>query len=72
MSVPIDKLREHVDELIKQHLPAKSSEKSEFGEVFTPPSMIEKLYTHFPKSVWSNPSYTWLDPAGGTQAQNRE
>ena len=65
MSVPIDKLREHVDELIKQHLPAKSSEKSEFGEVFTPPSMIEKLYTHFPKSVWSNPSYTWLDPAGG-------
>lgn len=65
MTIQIDKLREHVDELIQQHLPAKSSEKSEFGEVFTPPSMIEQLYAQFPKSVWSNPSYTWLDPAGG-------
>ena len=58
-------LRKHVEELIEQHLPAKSTEKSEFGEVFTPTTMIETLYNNFPKNIWNNPNTTWLDPAGG-------
>jgi len=58
-------LRKHVEELIEEHLPAKSTEKSEFGEVFTPTTMIETLYNNFPKSIWNNPTTTWLDPAGG-------
>jgi hypothetical protein len=61
----MSELRSYVEDLIKQHLPAKSTEKSEFGEVFTPTSMIELLYKNFPKSIWSNPNSTWLDPAGG-------
>ncbi len=58
-------LKEYVDELITDHLPSKQKEKSELGEVFTPVSMIETLYAHYPKQIWSNPSYTWLDPASG-------
>jgi len=65
MRIEKDKLREYVEDLIKENLPAKASEKSEFGEVFTPIIMIEILYRRFPQSIWSNPHYTWLDPAGG-------
>ena len=59
------KLREQIDTLIKENLTIKTNEKSEFGEVFTPIIMIETLYQRFPKNIWSNSSYTWLDPAGG-------
>jgi hypothetical protein len=58
-------LRNEINKLIEEHLPAKQKEKSELGEVFTPVSMIETLYNRFPKEIWSNSLYTWLDPAGG-------
>lgn len=58
-------LKLYVDKLINKHLPSKSNEKSALGEVFTPITMIETLYARFPKNVWSNMNYTWLDPAGG-------
>ena len=61
----MSKLREYVNNLIQKNLPIKSNEKSQFGEVFTPVSMIETLYERFPKNIWSNDNYTWLDPAGG-------
>lgn len=51
--------------LIESHLPAKDKEKSKHGEVFTPVSMIDTLYNHFPTSIWSQPQRTWLDPATG-------
>lgn len=65
MSIDIHKIKDHVDKLIHKHLPAKTLEKSKFGEVFTPVLMIETLFSGFPKNVWNNPSNTWLDPAGG-------
>ena len=37
-----------------------------FGEVFTPPILIQELLEHLPKPVWSNPDVTWLDPCAGT------
>jgi hypothetical protein len=37
-----------------------------FGEVFTPPVLIEELLEHLPKSIWSNPDLAWLDPCAGT------
>ena len=37
-----------------------------FGEVFTPPILIQELLEHLPKPVWSNPDLTWLDPCAGT------
>ena len=51
--------------IIEKYLPSKSKEKSQHGEVFTPPLMITNIYDHYPISVWSNPKYTWLDPANG-------
>jgi hypothetical protein len=65
MNTEIIKIKEYVNEIIEKHLPAKSNEKSKYGEVFTPIVMIETLYKEFPKQIWNNPSTTWLDPAGG-------
>lgn len=65
MSIESIKLREYVEKIIEEHLPAKQKEKSELGEVFTPVPMIETSYNHFPKKIWKNPLCTWLDPAGG-------
>jgi hypothetical protein len=59
------KLRDYINYLIQKNLPIKTNEKSELGEVFTPISMIENLYERFPKNIWTNDSFTWLDPAGG-------
>ena len=65
MSIEINKIKEYVNNLIQKHLPAKTNEKSKFGEVFTPIIMIETLFSEFPKTIWKKSSYTWLDPAGG-------
>ena len=43
----------------------KPKEKKDFGEVFTPIELIEKMLEHLPKSDWSNPNLKWLDPANG-------
>ncbi len=52
-------------EILEAHLPAKSREKADLGEVFTPVEMIQNLYNHFPKSVLADPNSTFLDPAAG-------
>jgi hypothetical protein len=57
--------RSAIEKLLEKHLPAKDSEKAEFGEVFTPVPMIEDLLDHFPADAWTNPRLTWLDPASG-------
>ena len=49
---------------LENHLPAKSKEKSEFGEVFTPIPIIDNLFDHFP-SIWKNPDLKWLEPSSG-------
>ncbi len=65
MTTQLTNLREEINQLIEKYLPAKENEKNALGEVFTPVTMIETLFGNFPKSVLSNPSFTWLDPAGG-------
>ena len=42
-----------------------TTEKNKFGEVFTPVKMILELLEQFPKRVWKNKTYKWLDPASG-------
>ena len=34
-------------------------------EVFTPPFLIEEMLDKLPKSVWKDPTKTWLDPCAG-------
>lgn len=50
---------------INDYLPVRENEKDKFGEVFTPPTLINELLDQLPSVVWSNPSLTWLDPASG-------
>jgi hypothetical protein len=51
--------------IIHKRLTPRKKQKKEAGEVFTPIELIEKLMTHLPKSVWSNPDLKWIDPANG-------
>jgi len=60
----MDTTEEKIHAIIEEHLPAKDKEKGEFGEVFTPPSMISNMYDYFPKDKLKSTT-TWLDPASG-------
>jgi hypothetical protein len=60
----MDTTEEKIHAIIAEHLPAKDKEKGEFGEVFTPPSMISNMYDYFPKDKLKSTT-TWLDPASG-------
>jgi hypothetical protein len=53
-----------VDNYLSQ-LQRRNLEKSEFGEVFTPVTVIDDMLASLPKSVWKNPDYVWCDPACG-------
>lgn len=39
--------------------------KNEYGEVFTPLSLINEILDELPKSIWLNRDVKWLDPAAG-------
>lgn len=51
---------------IEEYLPVRENEKDKFGEVFTPPILINELLDQLPKYVWTDPTLKWLDPASGT------
>ena len=53
--------------LIQRELKPKLFEKALYSEVLTPlPFIDDHLLADLPASVWSEPHYTWLDPAAGT------
>lgn len=58
------------DQVITQHiqkyLAIDPKAKDSFGEVMTPPLLIDEILDHLPKSVWTNPALKWLDPCAGT------
>jgi hypothetical protein len=56
---------DEIHRFIDDHLGLRSSEKDEFGEVFTPRELIDELLDHLPPSVYQNPNLKWLDPAAG-------
>jgi len=43
----------------------RQTEKDRFGEVFTPPALINAMLDKLPPSVWTDPAKKWLDPAAG-------
>ena len=57
------------DQEIRQHftqnLTIRHTEKDKFGEVFTPPELIDELLDNLPANVWTDPDSRWLDPAAG-------
>lgn len=48
-----------------QLLKVRKKEKNEFGEVFTPPFLIDEMLSQLPSSLWQNPDLKWLDPCSG-------
>jgi len=60
----IDKPKELL-ELIDSCLKPKKLEKDQFGEVFTPMTLINEMLDKLPIEVWNNPNLKWFDPASG-------
>jgi hypothetical protein len=56
---------DEIKKLIEDNLTIKKEEKDKFGEVFTPPELINEMLDRLPPEVWSNPELKWLDPANG-------
>jgi len=54
-----------ISEFIMENLKIKKEEKERYGEVFTPPELINVLLDNFPKNVWTNENLKWLDPSAG-------
>ena len=52
-------------ELIAECLKPKDIEKKQFGEVFTPISLVNEMLDNLPGEVWKNKDLKWLDPAVG-------
>jgi len=43
----------------------RTKEKNKYGEVFTPPALVEQMLNELSGSVFKNPEYKWLDPTAG-------
>jgi hypothetical protein len=52
-------------ELINSMLRPKKVEKKQFGEVFTPLDLVEKMLDNIPAERFKDPSLKWFDPAAG-------
>ena len=50
---------------IKQNFRPESDNKLLYGEVNTPFSLVEEMFSIFPKEVFRDPTLRWLDPAAG-------
>jgi len=50
---------------MKKKLIHREYEKNNYGEVFTPPFLINEMLDKLPESVWSNEKLKWLEPACG-------
>jgi hypothetical protein len=51
--------------LINECLKPKDIEKKQFGEVFTPLSLINEMLDNIPLGIWNDKNLKWLDPATG-------
>lgn len=56
---------EEIEQKIEQFLTVRKEEKDQYGEVFTPFSVIQEMLDQLPPTVWKDPTLTWLDPANG-------
>ena len=56
-----EKLYEYISECLKP----KAIEKKQFGEVFTPMSLVNEMLDNLPNEVWYDSTFKWYDPAVG-------
>jgi hypothetical protein len=60
-----DPMRYITEKTKPKDLSLRKTEKAKFGEVFTPPAIIDAMLDQLPKHLWSDPTKKWLDPAAG-------
>ena len=54
-----------IEEFIQKHLNINQDKKIQSGEVFTPFHLVVEMINTFPKTIWKNPNFKWLDPGCG-------
>jgi type I restriction-modification system DNA methylase subunit len=47
---------------------SKDEKKKQFGEVFTPPELVNEILDQLPPEIWRDPAKTWLDNSCGAGA----
>jgi type I restriction-modification system DNA methylase subunit len=47
---------------------SKDEKKKQFGEVFTPPALVNQILDQLPRNVWEDSHKTWLDNSCGDGA----
>jgi type I restriction-modification system DNA methylase subunit len=47
---------------------SKHVKQKQFGEVFTPPELVNEILDKLPEDVWADPTKTWLDNSCGDGA----
>ena len=47
---------------------SKEEKKKQFGEVFTPPQLVNEILDQLPPDIWTDPNKTWLDNSCGEGA----
>ena len=47
---------------------SKQAKQKQFGEVFTPPDLVNEILDKLPSNIWCNPDKTWLDNSCGDGA----
>lgn len=57
-----------MDDVVEQEPLSKDKKKKQFGEVFTPPELVNEILDQLPPEVWQDPTKTWLDNSCGEGA----
>lgn len=47
---------------------SKYEKQKQFGEVFTPPALVQEILDQLPQDIWQDPHKTWLDNSCGDGA----
>ena len=50
----------------QQSFNVSNEDKMEYGEIYTPFSLIEDMFNMLPINTFSNKEAKWLDPGAGT------
>jgi type I restriction-modification system DNA methylase subunit len=56
------------DDVVDDVILSKEEKKKQFGEVFTPPELVNEILDQLPADVWQDPTKTWLDNSCGAGA----
>jgi type I restriction-modification system DNA methylase subunit len=59
---------DHTDQTDQATTLSKMEKQKQFGEVFTPPTLVSEILDQLPPELWQDPHKTWLDNSCGDGA----